>query len=137
MADQFLTVYLNFRGEAAEALEFYANVFGGQPQIMRHSAMGTEGPEVDWVMHGQLDAPNGMRIMAADVPSVMEAPTGGNGGVSLCLHGNDAAALRGYFTALSEGGTVTTPLEEQMWGDEYGDLVDKFSIRWGVNISGQ
>ncbi|WP_047692060.1 VOC family protein [Kocuria sp. ZOR0020] len=137
MADRFLTVYLNFRGEAAEALEFYANVFGGEPNIMRHGNMGAEGPDAELVMHGQLDAPNGMHIMAADVPSVMEAPIGGNGGVSLCLHGNDAAALRGYFTALSEGGTVTTPLEEQMWGDEYGDLVDKFSIRWSVNISGQ
>lgn len=137
MADQFLTVYLNFRGEAADALNFYAQILGGEPQIMRHSAMGTEGPEADWVMHGQLDAPTGMRIMASDVPSFMDAPTGGNGGVSLCLHGDDAEALRGYFTALSEGGTVRTPLEKQMWGDEYGDLVDKFSIQWSVNIAGR
>ncbi|MDO5618198.1 VOC family protein [Kocuria sp.] len=135
MADQFLTVYLSFRGQAADALNFYASVFGGDPQIMRHSEMGAEGPEADWVMHGQLDAPNGMRIMAADVPSFMDAPTGGAGGVSLCLHGDDVDALRGYFTALSEGGTVNTPLEKQAWGDEYGDLVDKFGIQWSANIA--
>lgn len=133
MSNQFLTVYLNFRGEAAEALNFYASVLGGEPQIMRHGEMGAEGPDADLVMHGQLDAPNGMRIMASDIPSFMEAPTGGEGGVSLCLHGDDDA-LRGYFTALSEGGTVGMPLEKQMWGAEYGDLVDKFGIRWSVNI---
>ena len=32
------------------------------------------------------------------------------------------------------GGTVIMPLEKQMWGDEYGQLVDKFGISWMVNI---
>ena len=28
------------------------------------------------------------------------------------------------------------PLERQMWGDDYGQLVDKFGILWHVNIAG-
>lgn len=134
MATQFLTTYLTFRGEAADALHFYAQVFGGQPEIMRHGDMGAEGADADLVMHGQLDAPSGIRIMAADLPSFMEGATGGAGGVSLCLHGDDAEALRGYFNALSDGGEVRFPLEKQAWGDEYGELVDRFGIQWGANI---
>jgi PhnB protein len=26
------------------------------------------------------------------------------------------------------------PLEKQMWGDEYGQLVDRFGVPWMVNI---
>ena len=28
------------------------------------------------------------------------------------------------------------PLEEQVWGDEFGQLTDKFGIDWMVNIGG-
>jgi PhnB protein len=28
------------------------------------------------------------------------------------------------------------PLEKQMWGDEYGQLTDRFGVEWMVNISG-
>ena len=37
-------------------------------------------------------------------------------------------------TKLSDGGTVTVPLEKQMWGDEFGMCMDKFGIDWMVNI---
>jgi PhnB protein len=32
-------------------------------------------------------------------------------------------------------GTVSVPLEKQMWGDEFGMCVDRFGISWLVNIS--
>ena len=35
------------------------------------------------------------------------------------------------------GGTVQMPLERQMWGDDYGMLVDKFGVAWMVNIAGE
>ena len=31
---------------------------------------------------------------------------------------------------------MTVPLEKQMWGDEFGMLVDRFGIGWMVNIAG-
>ena len=33
------------------------------------------------------------------------------------------------------GGSVTMPLEKQMWGDEFGMFVDKFGVPWMVNIT--
>ena len=47
-----------------------------------------------------------------------------------------AEALRGYWDGLSDGGTVGVPLEQQMWGDMFGQLTDRFGVSWMVNIAG-
>jgi PhnB protein len=47
----------------------------------------------------------------------------------------DAAELRGYWDELSTDGTVSVPLEKQMWGDESGMCVDRFGIAWMLNIA--
>ena len=39
--------------------------------------------------------------------------------IAISLSG-DGDELRGYWEKLSDGGTVTVPLEKQMWGDEFG-----------------
>jgi PhnB protein len=31
---------------------------------------------------------------------------------------------------------VDMPLEKQVWGDEFGQLTDRFGISWLVNIAG-
>jgi PhnB protein len=60
----------------------------------------------------------------------------GNGQpVTLILHGDDDAQLRGYWDGLAEGGVVGTELARQMWGDTYGRLADRFGIVWSMNIS--
>jgi len=73
--------------------------------------------------------------MAADTPPGMEHNPGDN--ISLSLSGDDAEVLRDYWGKLSANGTVSVPLEKQMWGDEYGACVDQFGINWMVNITQQ
>jgi PhnB protein len=72
--------------------------------------------------------------MASDTPPGMPRSEGSS--ISISLSGDDADELRGYFAKLSDGGTVTMPLEKQMWGDEFGMCVDKFGVTWLVNIAG-
>ena len=55
--------------------------------------------------------------------------------ISISLSGDNADELRGYWEKLSDGGTVSAPLEKQMWGDEFGMCEDRFGIGWMVNIS--
>jgi uncharacterized glyoxalase superfamily protein PhnB len=43
--------------------------------------------------------------------------------------------LRTYWDRLTDGGTVTMPMETQTWGDEFGMCQDTFGIAWMVNIS--
>ena len=128
-----LNPYLNFNGNARQAMEFYASVFGGEPMITAFSQFGTEGPDADRVMHSVLETDAGYSIMAADVLSTMDYQP--IAGMSISLSGDDGDVLRGYFEKLSENGTTGMPLQKQAWGDEFGMCTDRFGVSWLVNIA--
>src|SRR5690349_24896690 len=96
-----LNPYLQFGTNAAEALEFYKSVFGGETAISRFKEYGTEGADGDLVMHGQLETDAGFTIMAADTPSFMSGPAK-ESNITVSLSGDDADSLRGYWQRLSE-----------------------------------
>ncbi len=130
-----LNPYITFDGNAREALEFYEGVFGGTLTVNTFGELGGEtGPGADKIMHGMLETASGYTLMGADPPPGMEYTPGNNYGVS--LSGADADELRGYWDKLSAGGTVTVPMEKQMWGDEFGMCSDQFGVTWMVNIAG-
>jgi PhnB protein len=129
-----LNPYISFGDNARQALQFYQGVFGGELTISTFGEFGQQDtPLADNIMHGQLETPGGLTLMAADTPPGMEHTPGNN--IAVSLSGDDADALRGYWEQLSDGGTVSVPLEKQMWGDEFGMCVDRFGISWLVNIS--
>jgi PhnB protein len=129
-----LNPYLGFRDEARQAMDFYQSVFGGD---LTRSTFGefkvSDDPsEQEKIMHSALTTDSGLTLMAADTPNSMEHTPGTN--YSISLSGDDEAELRGYWDKLSEGGTVTMPLEPAPWGDSFGMCVDKFGVSWMVNI---
>jgi PhnB protein len=127
-----LNPYLNFDGNAREAMEFYAGVLGGELTLNTFGELGGPDAETpDNIMHGQLVNERGYWLMGADTaPGTDGVPA--NSAVS--ISGDDGDALRGYFEGLADGGQITVPLEKQMWGDEFGMLTDRFGITWMVNI---
>ena len=130
-----LNPYISFAGDARQALEFYESVFGGTLTLNTFGESGSpDEPYADQIMHGQLETPDGYTLMGADTPPGMDHEPGTNMAVS--LSGDDTDALRRYWQGLSQGGSVTVPLEKQMWGDEFGMCVDRFGISWMVNIAG-
>jgi len=134
-----LNPYLGFRDSARPAMEFYRSVFGGE---LTFGTFGTfaelgaagEPHEQDKIMHSTLVTDGDLVLMAADTPDVMELTPGSNFAVS--LSGEDSAELSGYWDRLSDGGTVTVPLERAPWGDSFGMCVDRFGVSWMVNIAG-
>lgn len=132
-----LNPYLNFRGSAREAMEFYQSVFGGELTLSTFGDyQASEDPaEKDQIMHGQLEAEGGIVLMGADVPSALDLTPGDNISVSLSGGPEDDATLRGYWDKLASTGTVTVPLEVAPWGDSFGMCVDSFGVRWLVNIA--
>ena len=131
-----LNPYLAFNGTAREAMEFYKSALGGELTLSTFGEFGApEGVDPNGVMHAQLETPSGFTVMASDTMSGQPAPD--QSSISVSLSGDDADELRGYWDKLSEGGTVTMPLERQMWGDEFGMLTDRFGTSWMVNIAGE
>ena len=129
-----LNPYITFPGTAREAMEFYKTVFGGTLVMNTFGEFGAPEPALaDKIMHAQLETDLGYTIMASDNAPGMPENTGT--AITISLSGDDNDALRGYFEKLADGGTVNMPLEKQMWGDEYGQLTDRFGIAWMVNVS--
>ena len=129
-----LNPYLNFDDNTREAMEFYQSVFGGELKMNTFGEFGMQdSPQADQIMHAQLETESGYTLMASDTPPGMPYNPGDT--ITISLSG-DEEVLRDHFNALAEGGKIGTPLEKQMWGDEYGDLVDKFGVSWMVNLGG-
>ena len=131
-----LNPYLNFRGQAREAMEFYQSVLGGELTVSTFGDFqmpGVEDDEKDSIMHSQLTTPAGFTLMGSDVPSHMPGEIS-NG--TLSISGNETDEIRGYFDALADGGEVGMPLDQAPWGDYFGQLTDKFGVSWLVNIAG-
>ncbi|MGA5895452.1 VOC family protein [Streptomyces venetus] len=128
-----LNPYLTFNGDARQAMEFYKEVFGGSLNLNTYGQFGqADAPNADKIMHGMLETTSGFTLMGADNPPGTEAGQGQPFSVS--LSGDDDAELRGYWEKLSAGGSVSVPLEKQMWGDVFGMCTDRFGVPWMVNI---
>lgn len=127
-----LNPYFTFDGVCRQAMEFYASVLGGVPEFMTFGDMGGADEIRDQIMHSALLTPAGYTIYASDLAPGMQ-PTS-NGQIS--ISGDEPDLLRNYWDGLADGGVVTVALEQQMWGDVYGSLIDKFGVTWLVNIAG-
>ncbi|HMR82063.1 MAG TPA: VOC family protein [Niabella sp.] len=137
-----LNPYLNFDGKAEEAFTFYKSVFGGEflgEVYKMGTAPGCENLSEDSknrVMHIALPIGNDL-LMASDIIPEMgqNLVEGNNNYISVFPESREEADR--LFTALSEGGTVEMPIEDQFWGDYYGSLTDKYGVKWMINYNAQ
>lgn len=131
-----LNPYLSFRDNAREAMTFYQSVFGGELEISTFEGTypDAEPSEAKKVMHSMLSIDSGLTLMGSDTPEAMEyAP---RAGAPISVSGDDEELLRGWWERLSEGGSITMPLNKAPWGDSFGMCVDKFGVEWMFNIAG-
>ncbi|MHA7277586.1 VOC family protein [Arthrobacter sp. HLT1-21] len=131
-----LNPYLNFKGNAREAMTFYQSVFAGELTMSTFDdyQAAQDPSDAEKIMHGQLETGAGLVLMGADVPSGMTYTEGSNFSVS--LSGENEEELRGYWDKLSGSGSVTVPMERAPWGDSFGMCTDQYGVGWLVNISG-
>lgn len=126
--------YINFAGQAEEALHFYANALGGKVgEIMRFTEEMFPGmPETmkDWVLHTELV----FKDTAIYISDTFE-PENITNGNSYTLHidCDSTEEIYQFFNALKEGATVTSELEDTYWNAVYGSLTDKYGIQWSFN----
>ncbi|MFD8076821.1 VOC family protein [Streptomyces sp. NPDC059718] len=129
-----VTPYLNFGGNAREAMEFYQSVFGGALDITTfedfHSAQ--DAGQRNLVAHSMLKGDAGVTLMASDTPAPEDHKPHGSFSVAL---GGDQADLTRYWSRLTEGGTVSVPFARSAWGALHGQCVDKFGTAWLVNVT--
>lgn len=129
-----LNVYLNFNDNCREAFEFYRSVFGGDFSFFATfregpDDMGVPESEMDNIMHVSLDI-GGTTLMGSDVPSIFGPPVEFGGNFSISYQTESREQTDELFAKISEGGTVSMPLQDMFWGDYFGACTDKFGINW-------
>jgi len=131
-----LSPYLNFDGDAREAVEFYGTVFGVTPDISTYDSIGPvdDPAQAKKVMHSQLPIEGVGTLMASDVPPGTTLTD--HASVALFGEPADRERLRAWFAALSDGAREVMAMETAPWGDEFGMLTDRFGVGWLVNVSG-
>lgn len=126
--------YLNFNGNCAEAMRFYAEVLGGKDlRIMtfRDSPMAERmaDSEKDMVMHARF-AVGDFTIMASDSPGGRYSTPKG---YAVCIGADAPEEAERIFEALSKGGNVGMPMAETFWARRFGMVTDRFGTPWLVN----
>lgn len=128
-----LSNYLFFTTTCDEALDFYAQCgLGHVVEVLRYGADGMPVKHEALrgkVMHAKLQGP-GVLLYASDNDDA--EPMRGSAHL---LEMDDPNATNQLFQALAAGGTVTTPLGLQVWGDYYGKLTDRFGVQWMLNCA--
>lgn len=138
-----VSTYLNFMGQTEEAFRRYASVFGTEisGEIVRMGDLPPvpDGPtlsseERGLVMHIELPILGGHLLMGTDMlPSMGHQLRVGNN-VTINLEPDSRAETDRLYTALSDGGSESTGMQEVAWG-YWGCTLDRYGIRWMFNCS--
>ncbi len=125
--------YLNFGGNAEEALNFYGKALNGQiiyKQTFGESPMNSPESQKDKIMHASFNAGD-LNFLVSDTMDGQPVTAGNN--LSLSLNFEDINELNKTFAALAEGGKVTMDLQDTFWGARFGMLTDKYGFNWMFN----
>ena len=127
-----VNITLLFDGNAEAALNFYKSVFGGEFENFQRMTDIPGNPmpaeEANKVLHATLPIGNS-RLMAMDCPKGRIVHNPGNNFMVTVDTESEEETTRA-FNALSEGGNITMPLENQFWGAFFGMVTDKLGIKW-------
>ena len=130
-----LQPYLYFGGDCRDAMGLYQKVLGGEIATMMtygEGPSGLAGPEwQDRILHATLKIGE-EELQGSDAPPDRYRPPAGFD-VTIALDDLDEA--RRIFDGLSEGGTVTMPLQETFWTRGFAMLTDQFRVRWMINCA--
>ncbi|MEO8821493.1 MAG: VOC family protein [Ginsengibacter sp.] len=125
--------YLNFNGNASEALDFFSSALNGEivfKQTFGESPMDSPESQKNKIMHASFKAGD-LHFLVSDTMEGQPVFQGSN--LSLSLNFEEVNELNKTFAALSEGGKVTMELQDTFWGARFGMLTDKFGFNWMFN----
>ena len=129
-----LNPYLTFDGRCEAAFKFYEKALRGKIVAMMTYAdtpMKEQVPaeQQGKIVHARLTIGDEV-LMGGDAPPGRYEPPKG---ITVTLGIDNPAEAERVFKELSEGGTVTMPIEETFWALRFGMLTDQFGTPWMVN----
>lgn len=125
--------YLQFHGEARQAAEFYADLFGLENLgVQTYGDAGVPVPPeaADYIIHCHL-AKGEFQMMMAD--STAQPPAEPAQRLSLTIQCENEDEINRLYDGLRAGGTILMELQDTHWGAKYAKVRDKFGFTWDLN----
>jgi PhnB protein len=110
----------------SEAIEFYKKAFGAKE--LNRSPL-PDGK----IMNAMLKIGDSVVMLSDEFPGGMTRSPKSIGGTAVTIHIYSKNVDKLWAQALSAGATVTMPLDNQFWGDRYGQLSDPFGHHWSMS----
>ncbi|MFI5420794.1 MAG: VOC family protein [Nitrososphaerales archaeon] len=110
----------------SEAIEFYKKAFGAK-EVLRHKAPDGK------ILNAQLKIGDSMVLLSDEFPGAgTRSPMSlGTSTVTLHVYTKDVNKL--WQKATAAGASIIMPLNNQFWGERYGQLADPFGHRWSLS----
>ena len=119
-----VTPYLFIKG-AAQAMEFYKNVFGAAELVRMPSPNGQ-------IMHAELKIGDSIVMLGDENPQFGALSPLSIGGTASSLHVYVANVDAVVQKAIDAGAKSVRPVADQFYGDRSGTVIDPFGHMWSV-----
>jgi len=119
-----LTPYIVVR-DAKEAIAFYEKAFGAKTRNVANSPDGK-------VMNAQLVIGDSVLMLNDEFPDYGSFGPQPGDRIPVTIHISSKSVDADFQRAIDAGAEVTMPLEDQFWGDRYGQLKDPFGYNWSM-----
>tara|TARA_R110000868_G_scaffold304437_16_gene565232 strand:- start:1349 stop:1753 length:405 start_codon:yes stop_codon:yes gene_type:complete len=129
-----ITPYLFFPGNCEDALNFYKTVFKGEVTSLETFGEASMPVEEDYkgkIMHATLEFGDN-KIQFSDGAPHKKITPGDN--VHLNLNFDNETKMRLTWNKLAAEGSIHMELQDTFWGAIFGQLEDKYGIRWMFNF---
>lgn len=141
----YVSLYLNFNGNAEEAFNHYKKVFRTEfsAPIMkmkdmppREGAPALSEAEMNKVMHVALPIMGGVQIMATDILESMGHKLIEGNNITISLNPDTREEADRLYRELAGGVSEAVAPHDEFWG-YWGTCKDRFGIRWMFNVMKQ
>lgn len=131
-----LKVQLVFNGNCEEAFNVYKQVLKGEISFLfrkkEDTSLQAADNEKEKISHMVLNTKH-FELGGEDAPCGTIVKSGSNTKLVLVFY--ELSETYRVFAELSRAGIVVTPLQKVFFSDAYGELVDKFGIRWLIMMT--
>jgi len=126
-----LYTYVNYAGKCQEAFRFYEQHLGGTiTMMMNHgqSPNANDGPPhwKDAILHARMNVGETV-LMGADIPHAQPMRS-----AYLSLLVDSIAEAERVYAALSDGGEIFIPMQENFFAVRFAQLRDRFGTSWMI-----
>jgi PhnB protein len=110
---------------AADAIEFYKKAFNAVETARMRTPDGK-------IMHASVRIGDSTVMLVDEFPDYGSVGPKKLNGSPVTLHVYVPDVDRVFEQAVAAGATVRMPVENQFWGDRYGQVVDPFGHNWSI-----